>query len=324
MISKNSKIFIAGHNGLVGNSLYELLKNLNFKNIITANRKQLDLRNNKKVNSFFEKKKPEYLIICAARVGGILENKTYPLEFLLDNLSIQNNLLLASKKYKIKRTIFLGSSCIYPKYSKVPIKEEYFMSGKLEKTNEAYAISKIAGIKLSEILFTNYKKDVICLMPTNIYGENDNFQISSSHVIPGLISKFISAKKNKKKQVVVWGSGKPKREFLYVHDLSLAILKLLFISKSRLDKIFKDELPLINVGSGESISIKRLAYLIKKIIKFNGKIIFDKSIPDGTMNKDLDSSKIFKLKWKPKIKLEEGLKKIIELKLNEKSIKIKK
>ena len=312
MIKKNSKIFIAGHNGLVGESVMRLLIKLKYKNIITENRNKLDLTNNKKVDIFFKKKKPEYLIMCAARVGGILENKNYPLEFLMDNLSIQNNLLLAAKKYKIKRTIFLGSSCIYPKFSKVPIKEEYFMDGKLEKTNEAYAISKIVGIKLSEILHKGYNNDIICLMPTNVYGLNDNFKISSSHVIPGLITKFINSKNKKKKEVIVWGSGKPQREFLFVDDLALSILTVLKTSKKKLKRLFKNGTPILNVGSGESISIKNLAKLIKKLTNYKGKIIFDKSIPDGTINKDLDSSKIFKLNWKPKTKLKSGLLKVIK------------
>ena len=259
---------------------------------------------------FLKKNKPDYLIICAARVGGILENETYSMDFLLDNISIQNNLLLAAKKYKIQRTIFLGSSCIYPKKSNTPIKEDFLMTGKLEKTNESYALSKIVGIKLCEILHDKFKKDVICLMPTNIYGENDNFDIASSHVIPGLISKFLLAKKNKK-NVNIWGTGKPVREFLHVDDLASAIYSTLKISKKKINKIYKNKLPVFNVGSGESITIKDLSILIKKISRFNGKIFFDKNFPDGTINKNLDSSKIKKLKWKPKIKLVSGLTKII-------------
>ena len=205
MLKKNSKIFVAGHNGLVGSSVVSLLRNKKHKNIIVANRKKLDLRNQKKVDFFFKKNKPEILIICAAKVGGIIENRSKPLEFLIDNFQIQKNLLLASKKYNVKRTIFLGSSCIYPKKSKIPIKEEYLLTGKLEKTNEAYALSKIAGLKLCSILHEDYKKDIVCLMPTNVYGLNDNFDIKSSHVIPGLISKFIEAKK-KQTNVQIWGS----------------------------------------------------------------------------------------------------------------------
>jgi len=277
---------------------------------VLKRKKELNLTNEEKVDKFFKKEKPEFLIICAARVGGILENKKYPMEFLLDNFSIQKNLLLAAKKYKIKRTIFLGSSCIYPKMSKTPIKEDYLMTGKLEKTNEPYALSKIMGIKLCEILHDKYNKDIICLMPTNLYGENDNFDIASSHVIPGLISKFLLAKK-KKVNVKIWGSGKPIREFLHVDDLARAILILLKINKVKLKKITNNELPILNIGSGESISIKNLALLIKKISQFKGKIVFDKNYPDGTINKNLDSKKIKKLKWNAKITLPDGLKKII-------------
>ena len=310
MLKKNSKIFVAGHNGLIGSSVLSLLKRSGYKSILTANRKKLDLRNEKKVDKFFKNNKPEFLIICAAKVGGIIENQNKPLEFLIDNLLIQNNLLLASKKYNLKRTGFLGSSCIYPKKSKIPIKEEYLLSGKLEKTNEAYAISKIAGLKLCSILHEDYKKDVICLMPTNVYGLNDNFDIKSSHVIPGLISKFINAK-NKGTDVQIWGSGKPIREFIHVDDLANAILVSLKTSKKKLNHIFKRSLPFMNVGSGDHISIKKLAIEIKKLINFKGRIIYDKKYPDGTINKNLDSSLIKKLKWKTKIKFLSGLKKLV-------------
>ena len=315
MLKKNSKIFVAGHNGLVGSSVVSLLKNKGYKNILVANRKKLDLRNKKKVEKFFEKHKPEFLIICAAKVGGIIENKTKPLEFLIDNLSIQNNLLLVMKEYNLKRTIFLGSSCIYPKESKIPIKEESLMTGKLEKTNEAYAISKITGLKLCSILHENYKRDIICLMPTNVYGLNDNFfDIQSSHVIPGLISKFINAKNNNT-DVQIWGSGKPIREFIHVDDLANAILISLKTSKKKLKHIFNQSLPFMNVGSGDSMSIKELALVIKKYTNFKGKIFYDKTYPDGTINRNLNSSLIKKFKWKPKIKLLTGLKKIVHERL---------
>ena len=315
MLKKNSKIFVAGHNGLVGSSVVSLLRNKKHKNIIVANRKKLDLRNEKKVDFFFKKNKPEILVICAAKVGGIIENKSKPLEFLIDNFQIQKNLLLASKKYSIKRTIFLGSSCIYPKKSKIPIKEEYLLTGKLEKTNEAYALSKIAGLKLCSILHEDYKKDIVCLMPTNVYGLNDNFDIKSSHVIPGLISKFIEAKK-KQTNVQIWGSGKPIREFIHADDLANAILVSLKVSKNKLNSIFKKTLPIMNVGSGDHISIKKLALEIKKFTNFEGKIIFNKKFPDGTINKNLDSSLIKKLKWKTKIKFLYGLKELVNKKMN--------
>ena len=310
MIKKSSKIYIAGHNGLVGSELLSLLIESGYKKILFKSRKELDLTNQIAVDNFFKKNKPEFLIICAAKVGGILENKNYPMEFLLDNLSIQKNLLLAAMKHNIKRTIFLGSSCIYPKFSKTPIKESYLMTGKLEKTNESYALAKIVGMKLCEIMFHKYKKDIICLMPTNLYGDNDNFDIASSHVIPGLISKFLLAKKNKL-DVKIWGSGKPIREFLHVKDLVEAILILLKSNKPKIKKVSNNELPIINIGSGESISIKNLALLIKKISQFKGRVIFDKKYPDGTINKNLDSSKIKKFQWYAKIKLEKGLEKII-------------
>jgi len=315
VIKKNSKIYIAGHNGLVGSAVYDLLLRQGYKNILCKRKKELDLTDEKKVDFFFKKNKPKYLIICAAKVGGILKNKNYPLEFLLDNFLIEKNLLMVAKKYNIKRTIFLGSSCIYPKKSKTPIKESYLMSGKLEKTNESYALAKIMGIRLSEILYEKYKKDIICLMPTNLYGKNDNFDISSSHVIPGLISKFLNAKK-KKLNVEVWGSGRPSREFLHVDDLANAIFTILKVDKKKINKIFKGKLPIINIGSGDSITIKRLTLLIKKITNYKGKILFNKNYPDGTMNKNLDSTLIKKLKWKAKIKLAVGLRKIITYKSN--------
>ena len=311
MVTKNSKIFIAGHNGLVGNAVFSLLKTKKYKRLIFANRSKLNLLHLEKLDQFFKIKRPDFLIIGAARVGGIMENKNHQLEFLLDNINIQNNLLICAKKYNIKRTIFLGSSCIYPKLSKTPIKEEYLMTGKLEETNEAYALSKIVGIKHCSTLFEKFNQDIACLMPTNIYGINDNFDIGSSHVIPGLISKFLMAKKNNS-NVTVWGSGKAIREFLYVDDLAKAIFKILTLSKKKLKKISKNQLPIINVGSNESITIKNLAYKIKKIVKFQGKIIFDKNYPDGTINKNLDSKKIKQTMWKPLIKLNLGLSKVIK------------
>ena len=311
MLTKNSKIFIAGHNGLVGNAIYDLLKKKGYKKIITANRNKLDLTDKKKVSNFFEKQRPEFVIMCAAKVGGILENKNYQIDFLLDNTEIQNNILLSAKKFEIKRVIFLGSSCIYPKNSKIPIKEDYIMTGKLEETNEAYAMSKLHGIKLCSILYEQFNQDIVCLMPTNLYGINDNFDISSSHVIPGLISKFLNAKKNKT-NIKVWGTGNAIREFMYVDDLADAIFKILVTPKLKFIKNFKKKLPIINVGTGEYVSILQLAKKIKKIMKYNGKILFDKKFPDGTIIKNLDSSKIRKLKWKPKTKLDAGLKKVID------------
>ncbi len=311
MIEKNSKIFIAGHRGLVGSSILTLLKKNGFKKIITRSRKQLDLVNQQKVNIFFKKNKIEYLIICAAKVGGIMSNLTYPTEFIYENLMIQSNLLKAALDNNIKQTIFLGTSCIYPKYAKTPIKEKYLLTGNLEKSNEPYAISKISGIKLCEAMYKQYGFNVICLMPTNLYGGKDNFDQFNSHVIPGIIAKIVSAKIKKKKKVKLWGTGKPKREFLFVDDLAYAILYLLKLPKTKIRKIVKN-FPIINIGSGEEISIKNLSHKIKKICKYNGKIFFDASYPDGTPKKNLDSSIINKIGWKAKTKLDNGLKIVLK------------
>ena len=311
MLKKKHKIYIAGHKGLVGSAVLKILKKKNYKNIITAEKSKLNLLNKEKVRGFFKKNKPDVLIICAAKVGGILENNNYQLSFLLENLQIQTNLLSCANEFNLKRTVFLGSSCIYPKYAKTPIKEEYLMTGKLEKTNEAYALSKIIGLKMSSILVNDFKKDVVCLMPTNLYGVNDNFDTKSSHVIPGLITKFLNAKNNNT-SVKVWGTGKAIREFLFVEDLAEAIFKILKSSKKKLIEASSNNTPIFNVGSGESISIRNLIYKIKNIIKFKGKIIFDNKYPDGTLIKNLNSRKIYSLNWKPKIKLDKGLRIVID------------
>jgi len=311
MIKQHPKIFIAGHNGLIGSSILSLLKKKGFKNLITRTRKQLNLIDQRKVNNFFKKNKIEYLIICAAKVGGIMSNLTYPTEFIYENLMIQSNLLKAALDNNIKQTIFLGTSCIYPKYAKTPIKEKYLLTGNLEKSNEPYAISKISGIKLCEAMYKQYGFNVICLMPTNLYGGKDNFDQFNSHVIPGIIAKIVSAKIKKKKKVKLWGTGKPKREFLFVDDLAYAILYLLKLPKTKIKKIVKN-FPIINVGSGEEISIKNLSHKIKKICKYNGKIFFDTSYPDGTPKKNLDSSIINKIGWKAKTKLDNELKIVLK------------
>lgn len=314
MINKNSKIFITGHKGLVGSSIYLLLKNKGYKKIFIASKNKLNLLNKKKVENFFKVKKIEFVVNCAAKVGGILANSSNPVDFFYENIQMQNNLLMAASKFNIKRFIFLGSSCIYPKESKTPILEDQLLSGKLEKTNEAYALAKISGIKLSEFLFIQKKLDVICLMPTNLYGINDNFDKFSSHVIPGIISKIIDAKKNKKNSVELFGSGKPLREFLFNDDLSEAILLILKTSKRKILNISKNSFPIFNIGTGKNISIRNLALLIKKITKFKGKIKFNKKYPDGTKKKNLNSTKIKKLGWKHKIRLEDGIKTILNKK----------
>lgn len=255
------------------------------------------------------------IINCAAKVGGILANSNNPIDFLYENIQMQNNLLLAAREFKVNRFIFLGSSCIYPKESETPITEDKLLTGKLEKTNEAYALAKISGIKLSEYLFYQNNLDVVCLMPTNIYGLNDNYDKFSSHVIPGMITKFIEAKKNNRRKVELLGTGKPLREFLINEDLAEAIYLLVKSSKNKIMKASGKKFPIFNVGSGENISIKTLSKIIKKYVNFEGKIFFNKKYPDGTMKKNLNSNKIKKLGWKPKINLKKGLSKIIKSKL---------
>jgi GDP-L-fucose synthase len=313
MVNKKSHIFIAGHKGLVGASIYNRLKQSGYKNLIIVDKKKLDLTDEREVINYFRKKKIDYMIMAAARVGGIMANKTYKADFYLENCSIQNNLLKLAVIKKIKRTVFLGTSCIYPKYCKTPIKEEYLLSGRLEKTNETYALAKIGGIKLSEALFKQQGLDIVCLMPTNLYGTNDKFGSFASHVIPGMISKIIKAKKTNKKTVKLLGTGKPLREFLYVDDLADAIYLIINLSKQKIKKVSKGEFPMFNVGSGKNISIKNLSYLIKKKVGFKGKVLFDRISPDGTMKKNLDSSKIRKFGWNPKINLDKGLSEVIKL-----------
>jgi GDP-L-fucose synthase len=311
MLKKDVRIFLAGHNGLVGSAVYKKLKSLKFKNIITVEKKNLDLRDNEKVKKYFSNKKIDIVIMAAARAGGILANEQYQKNFFFENIEIQNALLKLSLEKKVKRVVFLGTSCIYPKFSKTPIKESYLMTGKLEKTNECYAIAKIAGIKLCEALYNLHNLDIVALMPTNIYGINDNFNKETGHVIPAMISKFLEAKKNNKNKIFLWGSGNPEREFLHAEDLASAIIKILSISKKVLYIKSGKKFPLINVGSNEIVTIKKLSEMIKKITNFKGKIIFDKKFPDGTLKKNLNSKIMKDLGWKPKIKLSSGLKVVI-------------
>jgi len=317
-MEKNSAIFLAGHNGLVGSAVFKKLKQDNYKNIITIDRKKLDLRDYKKLSSFFKNKKVDYLIMAAARAGGILANSKFQKDFFLENIEIQNNLLNLALKKKVKRTIFLGTSCIYPKLAKNPIKENYLLTGKLERTNQCYAIAKIAGIKLSEALYFNNNLDIVCLMPTNIYGLNDNFDKFSGHVIPAMINKISDAVDKKKKVIKLLGTGKPIREFLYSDDLAEAILLVLNKRKKKIFKACNNSFPIINIGSGSSISILSLSKMISKLSNYRGKIIFDKNYPDGTMKKNLNSKIIKSLGWKPKTTLIEGLKKSIEFYLKNK------
>ena len=310
-MKKKSYIFLAGHKGLVGSSLLNLLKRKGYKNVITVDKKKLNLRDYKKVKKFFKNKKVEYLIMAAARAGGIIANSTNQKDFFIENVELQNSLLQLALDKKVKRTIYLGTSCIYPKFAKNPISESSLLTGELEKTNQCYAIAKISGIKLSEALFEDYKLNIICIMPTNVYGNNDNFDKINGHVIPAMVSKFIEAKKKSKKIVNLLGTGKPIREFIHSDDLAEAILKCLNVSSKKIDKIFKGKLPILNIGTGENIKIINLAKMISKFSNYSGIIKFDKRFPDGTYKKNLNSKIIKKLGWKPRINLKNGLKEVI-------------
>ena len=297
-MEKASKIFVAGSNGMVGSAIIRGLKKSGFSNIITSTSKELDLRNQNDVAAFFQLNKPEYVFLAAAKVGGIFANSQYPAEFLYDNLMIQNNVIHNSYLYNVKKLLFLGSSCIYPKLSEQPIKEEYLLSGKLEPTNEAYAIAKIAGVEMCKFYKKQYGCNFISGMPTNLYGINDNFDLTNSHVLPALLRKFIEAKTNNQNKVSIWGSGMPRREFLFVDDLAEACLFLM--------QYYNDS-ETVNIGTGIDISIKELALKIKKIVGFEGDLEFDASKPDGTPKKLLDVSKINDLGWKHTINLEDGI-----------------
>lgn len=296
---KNSKIYIAGHNGMVGSAIHRKLNQIGYHNIIGKNSQELDLRNQAAVEDFFKKEKPEIVIDAAAKVGGILANNSYPYQFLMENMLIQNNLIESALKNNVKKFIFLGSSCIYPKLAPQPLKEEYLLTSSLEPTNEWYAIAKISGVKACEAIRKQYGKDFISLMPTNLYGPNDNFDLQTSHVFPAMIRKFHEAKVNGNKAVVLWGTGDPMREFLHVDDLAEAVV---FAMENQLQE------HLYNIGTGEDITIKALAELIQQIVGHKGKIDWDSTKPDGTPRKLLDVSKMELVGWKAKFSLEIGIK----------------
>ena len=306
-MNKKSRIFIAGHAGLVGSAVYRNLLGNGYQNLITVGKSKLDLRDFKKVDYFFSKNNIKYMIICAAKAGGILANNNYPVQFFNENILIQNSLLNLALKYKIKRTIFLGTSCIYPNNSKTPIIEEALLNGKIHKTNEAYAVAKIAGIKLCESLYKQYGLDTVALMPTNVYGLNDKYSKKFSHVIPAMIAKFLEAKKKNKKIIKLWGDGSPEREFIFSDDLAEAIYLILRTNKKKLYNLCNNNFPIINIGSGYICSIKKLAELLKIKIGFKGKIIFDHKFPNGVMKKNLNFNRIQKLGWSPKTNLDLGL-----------------
>ncbi len=302
-MQSSSKIYIAGHRGMVGSAIHRNLQSRGFNNIIVRTSKELDLRNQEAVNTFFAEEKPEYVFLGAAKVGGIVANNTFRGEFIYENLMIQNNVVHAAWANGVKKLLFLGSSCIYPKMCPQPIKEEYLLSGYLESTNEPYAIAKIAGLKLCESYRRQYGVDMISAMPTNLYGPNDNYDLNNSHVLPALIRKFHEAKANNKPEVEIWGTGSPKREFLHVDDLADACVFLM-------ESYSGDQH--VNVGTGEDISIKELAELVMELTGYKGKLVFNTDKPDGTPRKLLDVSKLNGLGWKHRINLKEGVKMVID------------
>ncbi len=300
----DSKIYVAGHRGMVGSAIVRALQKNQFNNIVTRTSAELDLRNQKAVNDFFDQEKPEYVFLAAAKVGGILANNTYRAEFLYDNLILEANVIHAAHITGVRKLLFLGSSCIYPKFAPQPLQEESLLSGFLEPTNEPYAIAKIAGIKMCETYRQQYGDCFISAMPTNLYGPNDNYDLNSSHVLPAMIRKFHEAKVNGEQPVYLWGTGNPMREFLHVDDLAQACLFLM-------ENYNEDQF--INVGSGVDISIKELADIIAEIVGFNGEIIWDMSKPDGTPKKLMDVSKLEKLGWKAQISLRQGIESVYEI-----------
>ena len=302
------KIFVAGHKGMVGNALVRILKRNPINEIITKTKSELNLLDQKAVQIFFKKNKIDQVYLAAAKVGGIHANNTYPADFISENLLIQSNIISSAHLSDVDRLLFLGSSCIYPKLSKQPIKEEYLLEGKLEETNEPYAIAKIAGIKQCESYNRQHKRDYRCVMPTNLYGPNDNFHDTNSHVIPGLITRFHKAKLNNDTEFNVWGTGKPLREFLHVDDMASACAHVMNLEKRTLAEKVSKNISHLNVGSGKDHSIKELAEIISRVIGFEGEIRFDASKPDGTPRKLLDVSKLQELGWTYSITLGDGLK----------------
>lgn len=298
-MNKNSKVYIAGHRGLVGSALVRNLEARGFKNIICRNHKELDLTNQNEVREFFKIEKPEYVFLAAAKVGGIHANNTYPAEFIYDNLMIQNNVIKAAHDFKVEKLLFLGSTCIYPKMAPQPIKEEYLLTGALEETNEAYAVAKIAGLEMCKFFKRQYGDNFISCMPTNLYGPNDNFDLKSSHVLPALIRKFHEAKTSGSEVVEVWGTGTPLREFIYVDDMADACI---FLMENY------DGEQHVNIGTGEEVSIRRLAETVKEVVGFHGELVFNTSMPDGTPRKLTTVHKLNGLGWKHKVSLNDGIK----------------
>ena len=323
-MKKNSKIYIAGHRGLVGSAIVKNLESKGYNNLIYRTHKELDLTNQEAVATFFETEKPEYVILAAAKVGGIVANNTYRADFIYENLQIQNNVIHQSYLNGVKKLLFLGSTCIYPKNSPQPMKEEYLLTSELEYTNEPYAIAKIAGIKMCESYNLQYGTNFISVMPTNLYGINDNFDLETSHVLPALLRKMHEAKVNGEPKVEIWGSGEPRREFLYSEDMADACVFLLE-SRDFKDTYSKEEKEIrnthINIGTGVDISIKELSFTIKKIVGYEGELYFDTTKPDGTMVKLTDPSKLHELGWKYEVELEEGIERVYMWYLREEKLK---
>lgn len=311
-MDKNAKIYVAGHRGLVGSALVRKLRSEGYTNLALRTSKELDLKNQDAVGGFFREEKPEYVFLAAAKVGGIVANNTYPAEFIYNNLSIQNNVIHTAYLTGVKRLLFLGSTCIYPRLSPQPMKEEYLMTGPLEPTNEPYAIAKIAGITMCRSYNRQYGTGYLAVMPTNLYGPNDNFDLEKSHVLPALIRKFHEAKVSGSDSVVIWGTGTPKREFLHVDDLADACLHLMNLPGEKFDSLL-DAAPhspapaLINIGSGEEVSIRELALIVKDTVGFTGDLVFDTTKPDGTPRKLCDVSRLHSMGWRHKTTLEEGI-----------------
>jgi GDP-L-fucose synthase len=302
-MDKSSKIYVAGHRGLVGSAIVKNLEEKGYRNIVSRTHKELDLTSQEAVRKFFEEERPQYVFLAAAKVGGIHANNTYPADFIYENLAIQNNVIKASFDFKVEKLLFLGSSCIYPKACPQPIKEEYLLSGYLEQTNEAYALAKIAGLKMCQFYKKQYGANFISCMPTNLYGPNDNFDLINSHVLPALLRRFHEAKENNLPYVEIWGTGEPLREFLYVDDMADACVCLM--------ESYNGESH-VNVGTGVEVTIKELASIIKEAVGYNGEITFDSSKPNGTPRKLLDVSQLEDMGWKYKVNIQEGIKKTYE------------
>ncbi|CCY24678.1 gDP-fucose synthetase [Brachyspira sp. CAG:484] len=315
-MDKNAKIFVAGHRGLVGSAIKKELEENGYKNLLTRTHKELDLTESSSVKDFFKLEKPDYVILSAAKVGGIHGNNTYPVEFFTENMKIQLNVIENSFKNNVKKLLFLGSSCIYPKNAPQPMKEEYLLSSTLEKTNEMYALAKISGLKLCASYNREYGTDYISVMPCNLYGLNDNYDKENAHVLPMLIRRFHEAKEDGLKEVVVWGTGTPLREFMYAGDLAKAVVYLME------NKSAKEIGEFINIGTGKEVTILELAQLIKKVVGYEGRLVFDKTKPDGTMRKLMDVSRINSLGWKAETELEEGIEIVYRDFLNSKSIRV--